>query len=105
MSVRCFAGLKRITLKVRVDSPQDTWRNYSPRPAVQGPSETPQEVISPDGMPSIPIMRHLLDVFMVHFGCQLPFLDRQSLDAKIEARTGSMFLLNSIAAIAARWVA
>lgn len=59
-------------------------------------------MISPDGRPNASIMRHLLDVFMVHFGCQFPFLDRQSLDAKIEARTGSVFLLNSIAAIAAR---
>lgn len=41
---------------------------------------------------------------MVHFGCQFPFLVRQALDAKIEARTGSVFLLNAIAGIAARCV-
>jgi hypothetical protein len=41
---------------------------------------------------------------MVHFGCQYPFLDRTTLDGKIESRMGSVFLLNSIAAIAARWV-
>ena len=95
-------GLKRITLKVRVDNPQDAWRNYSPRPAVQGPNDLPQEVISTDGAPSTPIMRHLLDVFMVHFGCQFPGLDRVALESKIESRTGSTFLLLSIAAIAAR---
>jgi hypothetical protein len=53
-------------------------------------------------MPTTPIMRHLLDVFLVHFGSQFPFLDRQSLEAKIDARTGSVFLMNCIAAIAAR---
>jgi hypothetical protein len=69
---------------------------------VQSASDVNQEVIAPDGAPSTAIMRHLLDVFMVHFGCQYPFLDRSSLEAKIESRTGSTFLLNSIAAIAAR---
>ena len=102
MCVALIAGLKRITLKVRVDSPQDPWRNYSPRPLVQSASDVNTEVIAPDGAPSTAIMRHLLDVFMVHFGCQYPFLDRPSLEAKIESRTGSTFLLNSIAAIAAR---
>ncbi|GFZ45812.1 hypothetical protein JCM24511_03542 [Saitozyma sp. JCM 24511] len=96
-------GLKRITLKVRVDSPQETLQKASPRAALQGPGDTAQEVIAADGAPSTPIMRHLLDVFMVHFGCQFPFLDRQGLETKIENRTGSVFLLNCVAAMAARF--
>ena len=98
------SGLRRITLKVRIDNPKDVWRTFSPHLAVQGCGETTREVISPDGLSSTLIMRHLLDIFMSHFGCQFPFLDRQSLESKIEARTGSVFLLNSIAAIAARCV-
>jgi hypothetical protein len=95
-------GLKRITLKVRVDSPQETLQKASPRTALQGQGDTAQEVIAADGAPSTPIMRHLLDVFMVHFGCQFQFLDRQGLETKIENRTGSVFLLNCVAAMAAR---
>lgn len=96
-------GLKRITLKVKLDNPVDTFRNASPRSAVQGPRDTPQEVIGQDGLPTPEIMRHLLDVFMAHFGCQFPFIDRQATEAKIEARTGSVFLLHAIAGIAARF--
>lgn len=104
------SGLKRITLKVRVDNPQATWRPSLPESSLglgapgtgSGPTIPVEEVIAPDGMPTTPIMRHLLDVFMTHFGCQFPFVDRQDLEAKIEERTGSVFLLNSIAAMAAR---
>ncbi|ORY29983.1 fungal-specific transcription factor domain-domain-containing protein [Naematelia encephala] len=96
-------GLKRITLKVRVDNPHDTWRNSSPRPAVSGPGESTQEIFAPDGMPSPAIMRHLLDVFMIHFACQFPFIEKESIGPKIESRTGSVFLFTSIAAIAARF--
>jgi hypothetical protein len=106
-------GLKRITLKVRVDNPQATWRPTFPETSLgalgapgtgigSGPTIPVEEVIAPDGMPTTPIMRHLLDVFMTHFGCQFPFVDRQDLESKIEERTGSVFLLNSIAAMAAR---
>jgi hypothetical protein len=95
-------GLKKITLKVRVNTPQDTWQKASPQVTVPGPGDTPQELITTDGMPSVIIMRHLLDVFMTHFGSQFPFIDRTDLEAKIDARTGSVFLLLSIAAIAAR---
>lgn len=70
---------------------------------VAGPGDVAQELISPDGAPSTMIMRHLLDVFVTHFGCQFPFIDRSDLEAKIESRTASVFLLLSIAAIAARF--
>ncbi|KAL7424239.1 hypothetical protein Q5752_001825 [Cryptotrichosporon argae] len=97
-------GLKRITLKVRVHDP---YTAIAASPQVggpgMGPGDGPAELIAADGSPSTPIMRHLLDVFMTHFGCQFPFLDRRDIEAKIEARTGSVFLLNSIAAIAARF--
>jgi len=91
-------GLKRTTLKVRIDIPQDQWRNSSLQGAVQGS----MEVLGPSGMPSPPIMRHLLDVFMIHFGCQFPFLNRRTVDGLIEQSTGSVFLFNSIASVAAR---
>lgn len=94
-------GLKKITLKVRVHTPQDTWKG-SPAVTVCGVGDTPQELIATDGLPSTGLMLHLLDVFITHFGCQFPFIDRRDLETKIEARTGSVFLLLSIAAIAAR---
>jgi len=77
-------------------------KNFSPRPPITGPNDAPLEVIAPDGAPSTSIMKHLLDVFLVHFGGQYPALDRDTLEKKIESRTGSTFLLLSIAAIAAR---
>lgn len=97
-------GLKRITLKVRVNNPQATWRP-SPNSAISpasGPSLEP--VIGEDGLPTTPIMLHLLDVFTKHFGCQFPFVNPKELSAQIAERTGSVFLFHSIAAIAARSV-
>jgi hypothetical protein len=94
-------GLKKITLKVRVNNPQHQFTfPLSNTPSSNGQST--QEVVGADGMPTPAIMRHLLDVFMVHFGSQFPALDKASLEAKIEAGTGSVFLLNAIAGIAAR---
>jgi hypothetical protein len=61
-----------------------------------------EEVIGPDGIPPVHIMLELVSVFMIHFGAQFPCLDRRDLEAKIRYRTGSSFLLNSIAGIAAR---
>jgi hypothetical protein len=49
-------------------------------------------------------MHHLLDVFFIHFGCQFPFLDHTELEAQVDAGTGSAFLFNTIAGIAARSV-
>jgi hypothetical protein len=49
-------------------------------------------------------MHHLLDIFFIHFGCQFPFLDRSELEAQVDAGTGSAFLFNAIAGIAARSV-
>ncbi|BEI81678.1 hypothetical protein CcaverHIS002_0208380 [Cutaneotrichosporon cavernicola] len=97
-------GLKRYTLKVRVHTPQESWEKGSPSVTVStGTGEVAQELIGPDGAPSVPIMRHLLEVFATHFGCQFPFVDRADLEAKLEAHTASVFLLLSIAAIAARF--
>jgi hypothetical protein len=63
-----------------------------------------EEVIGPDGIPPVHIMLELVSVFMIHFGSQFPCIDRRDLEAKIRYRTGSSFLLNSIAGIAARSV-
>lgn len=87
---------------MRVHTPQESWAKGSPALTVAGPGDVAQELIAPDGAPSTLIMRHLLDVFITHFGCQFPFIDRVDLEAKIESRTASVFLLLSIAAIAAR---
>lgn len=47
-------------------------------------------------------MKHLLDIFMVHFGCQFPFIDKRLVVQQIESRTGSVFLQNCIAGLSAR---
>jgi hypothetical protein len=108
-------GLKRITLKVRIDTPEEALQRMSPRVPLGnaaangatggrgvGEGQQPVQLLSPDGSPDPTIMRHLLDVFMVYFGCQFPFIDRADIERKIEARTGNVFLLNCIAGIAAR---
>jgi hypothetical protein len=49
-------------------------------------------------------MRHLLDIFFIHFGCQFPFLDKSELENQVDSGTGSAFLFNAIAGISARFV-
>ena len=97
-------GLKRITLKVRVDRPSGTRHAATPSTSSGLNADSLVEVIGTDGMPNISIMKHLLALFMIHFGCQFPFLDRARLEADLEAHTGSIFLLNCIAATASRYV-
>lgn len=97
-------GLKKITLKVRVADSVAALKTSSPRAALNELDAAPQQVIDPSGMPSPSIMRHLLEVFFVHFGSQFPFLNKIELDNQVDAGTGSAFLFNAIAAIAARWV-
>jgi len=48
-------------------------------------------------------MRHLLDLFFIHFGCQFPFLDKMELESQVDSGTGSAFLFHAIAGIAARY--
>lgn len=96
------AGLKKITLKVRVTDSAAAFKASSPRAAFSELDLVPQQVIDPNGMPSPPIMRHLLDVFFIHFGCQFPFLNKVELDNEVDRGTGSAFLFNAIAAVAAR---
>jgi hypothetical protein len=99
-----IAGLKKITLKVRVADSVAAFKASSPRAAFSEMDQVPQQVIDPNGMPSPPIMRHLLDVFFIHFGSQFPFLNKVELGNAVETGTGSAFLFNAIAAIAARSV-
>jgi hypothetical protein len=73
-------------------------------PNADGNLDIPVEVVGSDGMPNVSIMKHLLDLFIMHFGCQFPFLDRNRLEADLEVGTGSIFLLNCIAATSSRWV-
>ena len=100
-SAQLIPGLKQYTLKVRVETPQETWRR-DPHNLPQQSGEPIEEVIGPDGIPPVHIMLELVSVFMIHFGAQFPCIDRRDLEQKIRFRTGSSFLLNSIAGIAAR---
>ena len=95
-------GLKQYTLKVRVETPQETWQR-DPHNLPQQSGEPMEEVIGADGIPPVHIMPELVSVFMIHFGAQFPCIDRRDLESKIHSRTGSSFLLNSIAGIAARY--
>jgi hypothetical protein len=92
-------GLKKITLKVRVAESPSLWKS----PASDR-NDNPLQVIGPTGLPNPTIMRHLLDVFFIHFGCQFPFLDQTELEAQVDSGAGSAFLFNAIAGIAARSV-
>lgn len=94
------SGLKRLTLKVRVARPLGNGRDQPWSPA--GGIDDPAEMVESDGMPNSFVMKHLLDLFVQHFGCQYPSIDRERLEADIEGRTGSVFLLNCIAATASR---
>jgi hypothetical protein len=93
-------GLKKITLKVRVAESPSLWK--SPTSQSASDRNNPQQVIGPTGLPNPSIMHHLLDVFFIHFGCQFPFLDQAELESQVDAGTGSAFLFNAIAGIAAR---
>ncbi|OCF32313.1 hypothetical protein I316_05981 [Kwoniella heveanensis BCC8398] len=93
-------GLQRIILKVRVQAPGTISQASTPiSPGVK----MVDDVIGPDRVPHPAIMKHLLHVFMEHFGCQFPFLDKHALESAIDSRTGSTFLLVCIAAVAARF--
>jgi hypothetical protein len=97
-------GLKRMTLRVRVTdeasvrgvagrSPGET---IFPSPGQAG------ELFDAPRTPSAVIMRHLIELFREHFGCQFPFLDLDRYLADLQEDNGSVFLLNCIAATAAR---
>ena len=94
------AGLKRITLKVRIDTPAEALQRTSPNAA--GSANVGQDLFMADGTPEPSIMKHLLDLFMLHFGCQFPSIDKEDMISKIDAKEGNVFLLNCIAGVAAR---
>lgn len=91
-------GLKKVTLKVRVNTPSG--EATTPSAALDGSAS---ELFAPDGFPATPVMLHLLDVFRVHFGAQFPLVAELGLEAGVENRTASLFLLLAIGAIAARF--
>ncbi|WVF67007.1 hypothetical protein IAT40_001750 [Kwoniella sp. CBS 6097] len=93
-------GLQRIILKVRVQAPGTVSQASTP---VSPGVKMVDDIIGPDRMPHPAIMKHLVHVFMEHFGCQFPFFDKQALEASIDDRSGSTFLLVCIAAVAARF--
>lgn len=92
-------GLKKVTLKVRVNTP--SWEAAaSPAAALDASAG---ELLAPDGFPATPVMLHLLDVFRTHLGAQFPLVGELGLEAGVENRTASLFLLLAIAATAARF--
>lgn len=99
-------GLKRITLKVRLDDSVEP--STSPLHFLASSEETfilPHEtepVIDEDGMPRQDLMVHLIDVFMTHFGCQYPALSRWQLERDLKEKSGSTLLFNCIASTASR---
>lgn len=90
-------GLKRLSLKVRVEPQRPTYPSPSPSGLIG------EDLFRADGMPAAPVMRHLLDIFAERFGAQFPVLDQASLLKDLEAGTGSVFLFNCIAATTARF--
>lgn len=99
MRLRSSSGLKRITLKVRIEHPSAPFAaaTYS-----DSPGTSLQRLVDSDGAPTSEIMKHLLDIFFLHFGCQFPFLDRQILEDQVDRRNGSVFMMNCVAGLAAR---
>lgn len=89
-----------MTLKVRLD---DGSKTVSRSPMADDSWLLgPTELFGPNRAPAGPIMRHLMALFEEHFGSQLPFLDLKRLQEDLDAGNGQVFLLNCIAACAAR---
>lgn len=94
-----------MTLKVRVNDETASERAMARSPADAGTGVPPIQIFNPGGrVPSVPIMKHLCALFSEFFGSQYPFLDLDGCIADLEAGNGSVFLLNCIAATAARYV-
>ena len=98
-------GLKRITLKVRLDNNADAPSVSMTHPDVglrKSTNTSQDRLVDEGGMPRYDLMVHLLDVFMIHFGCQYPALSRPQLERDLEQRLGSTLLFNCIASTASR---
>lgn len=102
---RWCIGLKRVTLKVRLDD--HTMMPSTSRPLAQpeqaGTSPmNPGYIVYEGGMPRRDLTLHLLDIFLTHFGCQYPALSRSQLERDLDQRSGSTLLFNCIASAASR---
>jgi hypothetical protein len=99
-------GLKRVTIKVRVGPNVDAPSQEPLRIAGQGgtPKGRTEDLFDDRGLPRSDILVHLIDLFAQHFECQYPALDRHSLLRSAQEGSGSVFLLNCVAGMAARWV-
>ncbi|ORX40132.1 hypothetical protein BD324DRAFT_260361 [Kockovaella imperatae] len=95
-------GLRKITLKVKIDRQSTTSQNVSPINDLQD-FDPGIDIFEPNGMPVKPIMRHILQIFSTHYECCFPYLDSTSLLQQLETDTGSVFLFNSIAGFVARF--
>lgn len=92
-----------MTLKVRVNDETASERALARSPAGSASGIPPIELFAPGTRsPSVQIMKHLGPLFDEFFGSQLPFIDLTRCIAELEAGKGSAFLLNCIAAAAAR---
>lgn len=93
-------GLKRVTIKVRLDAPPER-ASASFGTLLGSPLYPTDELFDERGLPAPTLRAHLLDIFAQHFECQFPAL---SPDVLAEAgERGNAFLLNCVAAMAARF--
>lgn len=93
-------GLKRVTIKVRLDAPPAMSPGVSPG-SLLGVDASHENLFDESGLPRAAILTHLLDIFEQHFECQFPALSRVCLETARER--GNAFLLNCVAAMAARF--
>ncbi|KGB77880.2 hypothetical protein CNBG_3718 [Cryptococcus deuterogattii R265] len=100
-------GLKKITLKIQVTSPIPLTPSRLSHALDRGHDSDilnpHMELIDADGRPKKAIMLHLLDLFFAHFGSQFPYLDKAGMTRTLNNGDGSVFMLNCIAAISARF--
>jgi hypothetical protein len=89
-----------VTIKVRLDAAEER-ASASPNVLLGPPLDPAEGLFDERGLPAPTLLAHLLDIFAQHFECQFPAL---SPDVLAESREhGNAFLLNCVAAMAARF--
>lgn len=78
--------------------------SHSPSPSARlgAPPQLDDNFDATTGLPRHDILMHLIDVFVTHFQCMFPSLDIEFLLRAAQERSGMAFLLNCVAAMAAR---
>lgn len=73
-----------------------------PVASVEGVGGISDILLDRNGKPEQAIMQHLLELFDVHLGSLVPYLNKSELERRLQEQASPIFLLNSIAAAAAR---